>query len=130
MTASKISGAELPSAMSVRLAMVSFHTCTVSCRGWFVAGSEYVTVLVVLVMTSMLAMNMSAMIAMPMKLHSSATRYTKERSPVLQLSSAMNSGRISPGEHTSLPGSRAWIIMPRGCCWTSETPTGRSWPST
>jgi hypothetical protein len=70
MTERMISGAEEPSAMSVRLATVAFHTFTSASE-----PSGRLILCVADVMTSMPAMKMSAMIPTPMKHHRRPIKY-------------------------------------------------------
>mmetsp|Transcript_20272 Transcript_20272/g.71692 ORF Transcript_20272/g.71692 Transcript_20272/m.71692 type:complete len:212 (-) Transcript_20272:445-1080(-) len=111
MTASRISGADEPSAISVRLAIVSFHTST---RATSVVpfGSLYVTTFSLEVMTSMAAMNSSAMMAMPRKDQPSATRYRIVRKPRLHESSARKKGSVRPSPHVTWSPGIAWSSSP------------------
>mmetsp|Transcript_18923 Transcript_18923/g.66844 ORF Transcript_18923/g.66844 Transcript_18923/m.66844 type:complete len:222 (-) Transcript_18923:396-1061(-) len=97
MTASSTSGADEPSAMSDRFAMVGCHTLMVTVSLVPVVGFTRSTLLSLLVMTSMPAMKTSAMMATPRKQYMRPNRYRKMRTPGLHRFSA---GKSRNDEHT------------------------------
>mmetsp|Transcript_123526 Transcript_123526/g.395121 ORF Transcript_123526/g.395121 Transcript_123526/m.395121 type:complete len:201 (+) Transcript_123526:2572-3174(+) len=93
MTFRRISGALEPSAMSVRLATVGFHTILVT----LLFNFELKTRTFWEVIFSIAPMKTSAMMATPMKHHRRPTRYSTIRSPLGQPCSASPpSGKIRP----------------------------------
>ena len=89
MTASRISGADEPSAISDRFATVGFHTRTVTVSSCRVTPSRRVCVRSREVMTSMAAMKMSATMATPRKQKSKPNMY--------RICSVLRSHSRSPG---------------------------------
>merc|ERR1719446_28246 len=119
-TERRISGAEEPRAISVRLATVAFQTKNVTSPS-DPSALIFVIFFSLLVITSIAAMNTSAMMATPKNADTMAQKKMKMCGPLFHIISPGKKGMNMPPEHGSSPSLYSKIIRPDS---NSNTCTG------